>query len=87
MIISGVHESCTPDNIYDDPVFTDTQTFKIFAEDLLSIARHLLHYIYSSIVTKESSQECLFSSKIKPHKILVHDEFLLVLPHPLLTMQ
>ncbi len=27
------------------PVFTATQRFKIFAEDLLPIARHLLHYI------------------------------------------
>ena len=26
------------------PVFTAIQRFKIFAEDLLSIARHLLHY-------------------------------------------
>ncbi len=31
--------------LINHPVFTGIQRFKIFAEDLLSIARHLLHYI------------------------------------------
>ncbi len=31
--------------LINHPVFTAIQRFKIFAEDLLSIARHLLHYI------------------------------------------
>ncbi len=39
---------------------------------MISIARHLLHYIaqyYEGVF-------CLFTSKIKPHKIFVHDESL-----------
>ena len=39
------------------PAIQSFKIFKMFAQDLLSIARHLLHYM-----TKESSQGCLFTS-------------------------
>ena len=59
------------------PVFTAIQSFKMFAEDLLSITRHLTHYIAQYCNKGELTRvSCLFLSKIKPHKILDHDEFL-----------